>query len=88
MLSGKKNLWELFILHPRAERKSCHKWTAAHSKVSPDSSSAAALRKTLQKEKNQIALAPQKLQAQLELRIVTTEAQQLLHSQPLPRHPK
>lgn len=40
-----KNLWELFILHPRAEGELCHDWTAALSKVSTLYSAAAALGK-------------------------------------------
>lgn len=46
-----KNLWELFILHPRAGRKLYQSQAAALSKVSPDSASAATLRKTSQRKK-------------------------------------
>lgn len=54
-----KNLWELFILHPGAKRKLCHNWTGAPSKVSPDSSPAANLRKTLQEKKWDSAGSPE-----------------------------
>lgn len=46
-----KNLWELFIRHPGAKRKLYHNWTGAPSKVSPASSPAADLRKTLQEKR-------------------------------------
>lgn len=84
--SGKKNLWELFILHPGAKRKLCHNNEGSQQgQLRLQLSSRA--EKKLSEGKGDGA-GSQNPQSQLEPWIATAEPWQLLHSQPLPRHQK